>query len=143
MEFKFAWGLGIDTNNMAEALALWQGLRIAGELGISELIVIGNSKVVIHALAENIFPTHMSLRHLLRKIMVQASLFKKIDFYHVLRENNSHADLEANKGASLSPGELIFNEQGAYCPPIGTGAYHGPPPCGPYPLAPPRAGGMS
>ena len=117
MEFKLDWGLGIDTNNMAEALALWQGLTIAVELGISELIVIGDSRVIIHALAKNVLPTHMALRHLIRKIVAQASLFKKLDFYHVLRENNSHADLEANKGVSLSPGELILNDQGSYCPP--------------------------
>ena len=69
MEFKFAWGLGIDTNNMAEALALWQGLRIAEDLGITELIVIGDSRVVIRALAENLLQTQLGLRHLLRKIV--------------------------------------------------------------------------
>ena len=117
MEFKFAWGLGIDTNNMAEALALWQGLRIATTLGISKLIVIKDSRVVIRALAEKLMPNQMALRHLIHKIVARASLFKKINFYHVLRENNSYVDLEANKGASLSPGELIFNEQGSFCPP--------------------------
>ena len=117
MESKFSWGLGIDTNNMAEALALWQGLRIARELGISNLIVIGDSRVVIRVLAEKFLPIHLGLRQLLRKIMKQASLFNNIDFYHILRANNPHADLEANKGAYLSPGELIFNEKGVYCPP--------------------------
>ena len=102
---------------MAEALALWQGLRTAKALGISELIVIGDSRIVIRALAEKLMPTHMALRHLIHKIVAQASLFKKIDFYHVLRENNSSADLEANKGTPLSPEELIFNEQGSFCPP--------------------------
>ena len=114
MESKFAWGLGIYTNNMVEALALWQGLRIARELGISNLIVIGNSRVVIRVLAEKLLPIHLGLRQLLRKIMKQASLFNNIDFYHVLQENNPHTDLEANKGAYLSPGELIFNEKGVY-----------------------------
>ena len=89
MEFKFTWGLGIDINNMAEALALWQGLRIVEDLGITELTVIGDSRVVVRVLAKNIFPTQLGLRHLLRKIMVQASLFTKIDFYHVLREKKS------------------------------------------------------
>ena len=117
MEFKFAWGLGINTNNMAKALALWQGLRIAVALGITELIVIGDSRVVIRTLAENLMPTHMALRHLIHKLVAQASLFKKIDFYHMLRENNTYADLEANKGASLGPGELIVNDKGSFYPP--------------------------
>ena len=101
---------------MAEALALWQGLRTAKALGISELIVIGDSRIVICALTEKLMPTHMALRHLICKIVTQASLFKKIDFYHVLRDYNSIADLEANKGASLSLGELILNGQGSYYP---------------------------
>jgi ribonuclease HI len=28
-EIRFSWGLGIETNNIAEALALWQGLNQA------------------------------------------------------------------------------------------------------------------
>ena len=84
MDSNFSWGLGIDTNNMAEALALWQGLRIARELGISNLIIIGNSRVVIRALAEKILPIHLGLRKLLHKIMKQASLLNNIDFCHVL-----------------------------------------------------------
>ena len=86
-------------------------------LGIFELIVIGDSRVVIRTLAEKLMPTHMALRHLIHKIVIQASLFKKIDFFHVLRENNSIVDLEANTGASLSPRELILNDQGSYCSP--------------------------
>ena len=101
---------------MTEALSLWQGLIIAEDLGITELIVIGDSRVVIRALAENLLPTQLGLRHLLHKIMAQASLFTKIDFYHVLQENNPHADLEANKGAALSPGELILNTNESYFP---------------------------
>ena len=102
---------------MAEALALWQGLRIAKEMGFSKLTVIGDSRIVICALAENLMPNNMALRHLIHKIMVQSSSFKKIDFYHVLRENNSNANIEANKGTSLSHGELILNNQGFFCPP--------------------------
>ena len=102
---------------MAKALALWQGLRIAKALGISELIVIGDSRIIIRALAEKLMPTHMALRHLIHKIVAQTSSFKKIDFYHVLRENNSNDDHEANKGTSLFHGELILNNQGSFCPP--------------------------
>ena len=94
---------------MDEALDLWQGLRIAKAMGISELTIIGDSRIVIRAQVENLMPNHMALRKLIHKIMAQSSSFKKIDFYHVLRENNSIADLEANKGSSLSLGELILN----------------------------------
>ena len=102
---------------MAEALALWQGLRIAKEMGISKLTIIGDSRVIIYALAENLMPNNIALRHLIQKIVAQTSSFKKINFYHVLRENNSNADHETNKGTSLSLGELILNNQGSFCTP--------------------------
>ena len=86
-------------------------------MGISELIVIGDSRIVICTLVENLMPNHMSLRKLIHKIVAQASSFKKNEFFHVLRENNSNADLEANKGSSLSLGELILNGQGSFCSP--------------------------
>ena len=117
LDIKFTWGLDIDSNNMAEALALWQGLRIAKEMGISKLTVIGDSRIIIYALAENLMPNNIALRHLIQNIVAQTSSFKKIYFYHVLMENNSNADHEANKGTSLSLGELIRNEQGSLCPP--------------------------
>ena len=102
---------------MVEALALWQGMRIAKEMRISELTIIGDSRIVIYALAEKLMPNNMALRHLIHKIVAQTSSFKKIDFYHVLRENNSNVDHEANKGTSLCHGELILNNQGSFCPP--------------------------
>ena len=104
LDIKFTWGLGVDTNNMAEALALWQGLRIAKTLGISELTVIGYSRIVICTLAENLMPNQMTLRQLIHKILAQVSSFKKIKFFHVLRKNTSKANYEANKGSSLIPG---------------------------------------
>ena len=71
--------------------------------------------------------------------MVQASLFTKIDFYHVLWENNPHADLEANKGASLSPGELILNANGSFCPPHRTEGLTWATPLVPLWALPPRS----
>ena len=102
---------------MVETLVLWQGLRIAKMLGISELIATGDSRIVICSLAENIMPNQMTLRQLIHKIVAQVSSFKKIEFFHVLRKNNSKADYEANKGSSLIPGELILNGQGSFCSP--------------------------
>ena len=49
-EIKYAWGLGQSTNNAAEYLALYQGLRLAREREIKRLIVIGYSLLVIQQL---------------------------------------------------------------------------------------------
>ena len=62
LETRFTWGLGDDTNNMVEALAIWQGMRIAKTHGIFELTVLGDSRIIIQALTENLTPNQMHLR---------------------------------------------------------------------------------
>ena len=50
LETNFSWRIGRETNNIAEALALWQGLMIAMSWGINDLIVLGDSRIIIQAL---------------------------------------------------------------------------------------------
>jgi ribonuclease HI len=46
-EVSFKWGLGGATNNQAEALALYQGLKILDPRQIMNLTVIGDSAIII------------------------------------------------------------------------------------------------
>ena len=62
LESNFSWGLGRDTKNVAEAMALWQGLQLARSRGHNELIVLGASRIIIQDLAENMLASHMHLR---------------------------------------------------------------------------------
>ena len=91
---------------MAEALALWQGIQIAKNQGITELTVIGYLRIIIQAMAENSLPNQMHLKQLIQKIKLLSLSFFKIEFYHVLRKTNKEADGAANLGSSLSFGEL-------------------------------------
>ena len=77
LETKFAWGLGSETNNIAEALALWQGLWISKNQGITELIVLGDSRIIIQAMTENSLPNQMHLKHLIQKIKLLSLSFLK------------------------------------------------------------------
>jgi len=45
--------LGHQTNNMAEDYVLFQGLRIAHNKGIAEIVVIGDSQNIIRALVKD------------------------------------------------------------------------------------------
>ena len=47
IDLTYSWGLGTDTNNIAEVLALWQGIHQALGLNIKELLVFGNSRLII------------------------------------------------------------------------------------------------
>ena len=46
-ELEYYWNIGTDTNNMAKAYGLWQGLKQLETLGIDEAIVIGYSRLII------------------------------------------------------------------------------------------------
>ena len=115
MEFNFSWGLERETNNIAEALALWQGLQIAKTRGINEIIVLGDSRIIIQALAENTLPSQMHLRQMIRKIQALVSSFRKIEFFHILRKFNNKADRGTNIGSALGYGILKCNGLSSFC----------------------------
>ena len=109
LESNFSWRLGRDTNNVVGALALLQGLQIARSRGINELIVLGDSQIIIQALAENTLPSQMQLHRLIRKIQALVKSFCKVEFFHILRKHNSKVDLATNIGSTLCFGILFRN----------------------------------
>lgn len=110
LEVSFSWGLGHDSNNMAEALALWQGLRLAATKNIQNLVVFGDSSVIIQALKMRRRPNNLRLGQILKKLTHLLHNFKEVSFYHILRGLNTQANSEANKGAIMSKATLIVNE---------------------------------
>ena len=44
---SYAWGLGHDSNNRAEALSLWKGLKLSHSNKITSLLVFGDSLIII------------------------------------------------------------------------------------------------
>ena len=60
-ELSYSWGLGIESNNMAEALALCQGIILATGHDIRDIVVIGDSRLVIQALNSDNLPEDMKI----------------------------------------------------------------------------------
>ena len=94
---------------MAEALALWQGLIQAKNMGINDLIVFGDSRIIIQALNQSSRISNLQLRQTLNRIQRIILTFKQVEIYHILRKLNSAADTAANDGVLLSKGELLTN----------------------------------
>ena len=106
---KFSWGLGMETNNVAEALALWQGLNQASHQGITDLTVVGDSRLIIQAvITRNLLPS-CHLKQVMKHILALLPKFSDIGFYHVLRAHNEIADQSANEAILLSKGSLKLN----------------------------------
>ena len=109
LQLSYAWGLGIASNNQAEYLALWQGLNQARKLNIQKLTIFGDSRLIIKALYTKKVPTDINLAQTYRKILLLLSHFRIYKAHHVLRNLNSLADAEANRGTLLNKSQLIVN----------------------------------
>ena len=93
-----------------EALALWQGLNQALLHGIRVLTVVGDSRLIIHFINSQTFPSSNHLRQVLRRISMLIPLFRSIDFFHVLRMNNEQVDKATNEAIPLGKGVLKLND---------------------------------
>jgi len=90
-----------ETNNVAEYTGLLIGLRKAVQMGISTLLVRGDSLLVIRQMrgeykvsSANILPLHNEAKKLCTSIPT-------IAFEHVYRNKNTRADELSNDGISL------------------------------------------
>ena len=100
---------------MAEAMALWQGLHLVKAQGINNIVLIGDSRLVIQALNTSSPLEDLKIRQLIKKIQSLFSSFQKIETFHVLRKNNKLADLAANQDSSLDKGVLPLNDNKTRC----------------------------
>lgn len=105
--YNFAWGLGINSSIQVEALVLFQGLKLLLNLEMKEANIFGDSQVIIKIMVTNSSPQDLRLATLISRIRSLAKLFQNLKHFHVLRDNNKEADLEANKDALLSAGVMI------------------------------------
>jgi ribonuclease HI len=83
-ESIYAWGLETATNNQAEAYTFFQGISITINLGIRELVVIRDSRIVIKYLTHKEPPKDFQLALILSRITKLTQKLIKISFFHVL-----------------------------------------------------------
>ena len=94
---------------MAEAYGLWKGLKLLRKNGVDEVLVFGDSMLLIQVLNGGRKGKNERNVRLINRIRFKAKLFKSIKFYHILRELNVLADLAANKYIVVGLNELIVN----------------------------------
>lgn len=85
------------TNNVAEYNGLIQGLELATHHDVNELIVKGDSLLVIKQMKGEYKVNAPSLIELYKKAQLLASTFGKISFQHVYRNENKRADTLSNE----------------------------------------------
>jgi ribonuclease HI len=70
INISFTWGLGIETSNRAEALALWKGISQAITHNVWNLVILGDSRLIIQALILRTKFRNEKLQHILDKIQL-------------------------------------------------------------------------
>ena len=94
---------------MAEAYGLWQGLKQLLIKGVDEVMVFGDSKVIIQVMNGGRKCDNVRTTILIRRIRSKTKLLRKVYFFHILRGLNTLADTAANKSIAAVLNELIVN----------------------------------
>ena len=109
VEIEYSWNIGHESNNMVEAYGLWQGLKQVQNVGADKAVVIGDSRLIIQAVRGGRRGKNERMERLLKRIRDMVKRFRKIEFYHVLRELNTKADKAANNFINIGCFELKVN----------------------------------
>ena len=107
---EYSWNIGYDSNNMAEAYGLWQGLIQLKEKGVGEASFFGDSRLIIQALNEGIRNKNDRLTILLKRIRIMIKPFSKINIFHILWNLNVLADKAASNSMVVGLHELVINK---------------------------------
>ena len=127
--FELAVYLGDDlTNNESEYFSLISGLRKAKELGVTELKVYGDSKLVVNQVngTWQVKKEHLQpLWQQAREIIQTAPFRDRFSLHHVEREFNSEADALANAAITVgqTKGKGVNVAEGLLT--LGIGGLHG------------------
>lgn len=98
------------SNNKAEAYSLLLGTSILKRLNIQSPIIMGDSAILIAAMATGGEFKQIALNNLKTQITDNISNIRGATFKHVLRANNTEADCQANSATSRSIGQVRENE---------------------------------
>jgi ribonuclease HI len=95
---EIAEGIGVATNNVAEYTAALRGLERARDLGANEVLLRSDSRLLVEQLAGRYRVKNPTLQRLHAEVASVAAGFERIDYEHVPRAHNTHADRLANVG---------------------------------------------
>lgn len=89
--------IGTNTNNVAEYTGLVRGLERALELGVRELVVRGDSELIIKQLRGEYRVRNEQLKPLHEQASTLLKRFDRVDIGHVYRSDNAIADSLVNE----------------------------------------------
>ncbi|XP_070055614.1 uncharacterized protein [Nicotiana tomentosiformis] len=111
------------TNNMAEYEAYILGLRLAINLGVQEILVLGDSDLLVHQIQGEWETRDLKLIPYRQCLHDLCQRFRSVEFRHILRIHNEIADALATLASMLhhpdktyvDPLHIQIRDQHAYC----------------------------
>ena len=102
-EMKEIWSIAVfvganSTNNEAEYTGLLVGLRQAVKMGITHLLVRGDSQLIVRQMNKEYKVKSLSLKPMHLEAVELANAISQIRYEHVYREFNKRADELSNLG---------------------------------------------
>ena len=94
---EVADGIGVASNNVAEYRGLIAGLQAALDVGASEVDVRMDSLLVVNQMSQIWKVKHEAMRPLASEAAKLVRQFSRVEFRHIPREQNKHADRLANQ----------------------------------------------
>ena len=94
---EVAAGIGVASNNVAEYRGLIAGLQAALDLGAEEVDVRMDSLLVVNQMSQVWKIKHEAMRPLASEAAALVRQFRRVEFRHIPRELNKHADRLANE----------------------------------------------
>ncbi|KAH9312988.1 hypothetical protein KI387_028023, partial [Taxus chinensis] len=102
----YFFNLGIQSNNVAEVVALFWGVKLVEEKGFKHLVVEGDSLYIISCV-KGVSQASISIVDFINKSKGKLSSFETISFQHVFREGNKLADILANMGVDAKELKVV------------------------------------
>jgi ribonuclease HI len=106
--YLWTFNCGQGTNTRAELLGAWASLTLAIRLSISDLLLLGDSKIVIEWLNKRGTIQAVALESWKERILETLPLFRNISYAHIYREENKEADRLSKLALSNLPGSIAF-----------------------------------
>jgi hypothetical protein len=91
-------------------MGVWASLDLACRLSISDMIFLGDSKIVIDGLKRKADLQVVALERWKERINESIFLFRNLSFDHIYREDNMEADNLSKKALIKIPSRISFSQ---------------------------------
>jgi ribonuclease HI len=108
LEYRWYFNCGVGSNTKAELLGAWASLLLANHLGIQQLQVLGDSRVIIDWLRKVGKLQAINIEGWKIRVRELQFAFLNLSFHHIFRESNEEADKLSKRALDSPKGRLTY-----------------------------------